>query len=72
MPFSISYEQLSSEFNEHNKIERSRKIMAFNREPREMFDATCSECGKACQVPFKPVADRPVFCRDCYAKKKGN
>lgn len=38
--------------------------------PREMYDATCSECGQACKVPFKPVEGRAVYCRDCYQKKK--
>ncbi|HIH14568.1 MAG TPA: DNA-directed RNA polymerase [Nanoarchaeota archaeon] len=41
------------------------------REPREMHDATCSECKQACQVPFQPAEGKPVYCRDCYAKKKG-
>ncbi|MCX6748897.1 MAG: DNA-directed RNA polymerase [Candidatus Pacearchaeota archaeon] len=48
--------------------------MGFNRsfssEPREMHKAVCSECKKECEVPFKPTAGKPVFCRDCYAKKK--
>ena len=39
--------------------------------PREMHKATCSECGKECEVPFKPSGDRPVYCRDCFAKRKG-
>ena len=38
--------------------------------PREMFKATCSDCGKECEVPFKPAENRPVFCRDCYPKHK--
>ena len=38
---------------------------------REMHKATCSECGKECEVPFKPTEGRPVYCRECYAKKKG-
>ncbi len=38
--------------------------------PREMHKATCSECGNECEVPFKPKEGRPVFCRDCYAKKR--
>ncbi len=38
--------------------------------PREMHKATCSECGKECEVPFKPTEGKPVYCRDCYAKKK--
>ncbi len=38
--------------------------------PREMFKAVCSDCGKECEVPFKPAEGRPVFCRDCYPKHK--
>ena len=34
--------------------------------PREMFPAICAECGKECEVPFKPTEDRPVYCRECY------
>ena len=42
----------------------------FDRGPREMHDAVCSECGAACQVPFKPTEGKPVYCRECYAKKR--
>ena len=38
------------------------------REPREFFKATCSDCGKECEVPFKPTEGRPVYCRDCFRK----
>lgn len=38
--------------------------------PREYFDAVCSKCGKACKVPFKPSADRPVYCSECFAEMK--
>lgn len=38
--------------------------------PREMHDATCSECGAQTKVPFKPIEGRPVYCRDCYQKHK--
>lgn len=40
------------------------------RPPREMFKATCADCKKECEVPFKPREDRPVYCRDCYGKHK--
>ena len=42
----------------------------FNRGPREMHKAICSECGKECEVPFKPTEGKPVFCRECFAKKR--
>ena len=41
------------------------------RGPREMFDATCAQCGVQTRVPFKPVAGRPVYCRECYSSKRG-
>lgn len=40
-----------------------------DNKPAEMFSATCSDCGKPCQVPFRPSGDRPVYCNDCFAKK---
>jgi len=39
-------------------------------EDREMFKATCSDCGKACEVPFKPTEGKPVRCQDCFRKNK--
>ena len=43
--------------------------------PREMHKAVCADCGKECEVPFKPGTDaegkpRPVYCRDCYQNHK--
>lgn len=38
--------------------------------PREMSKATCSQCGKECEVPFKPTEGKPVYCKECYAKKR--
>ena len=38
--------------------------------PREMHKAVCSECKKECEVPFKPTEGKPVYCRECYMKKK--
>ena len=40
------------------------------REPREMHKAVCAECGQECEVPFKPDGSRPVYCRECYAKRR--
>lgn len=42
----------------------------FNQGPREMHKATCSDCGKECEVPFKPTEGKPVYCRECYSKHK--
>lgn len=37
--------------------------------PMQMHQATCNECGKGCEVPFRPTGERPVYCRDCFASK---
>lgn len=37
-----------------------------------MNKAICSECGNACEVPFKPTGDKPVYCSDCFRNKGGN
>ena len=42
----------------------------FDRAPREMHKATCADCGKECEVPFKPSGDRPVYCRECFSKRR--
>jgi CxxC-x17-CxxC domain-containing protein len=58
--------------------------MAFNRDfgdrparrnfpPREMIKGNwkCSECAKEItELPFEPAADRPIYCRDCWAAKR--
>ena len=36
---------------------------------REMFRATCSQCGGVAEVPFQPRSDRPVYCRDCFSAR---
>lgn len=33
---------------------------------KPMFKATCSKCGKSCEVPFRPTGEKPVYCRDCF------
>jgi CxxC-x17-CxxC domain-containing protein len=38
--------------------------------PRQMFPATCAQCGKTTEVPFQPRGDKPVYCSDCYRKTR--
>jgi CxxC-x17-CxxC domain-containing protein len=51
---------------------RSRKSQqsgySSDRSQRQMFPATCAECGKSTQVPFEPRGTKPVYCSDCYRK----
>ncbi|MBA2555889.1 MAG: zinc-ribbon domain containing protein [Chloroflexi bacterium] len=41
-----------------------------DRGPREMFEATCSSCGNTASVPFRPTSGKPVYCNDCFAKRR--
>ena len=36
---------------------------------KQMHKAVCSNCGKDCEVPFKPTGDKPVFCSECFEKR---
>ena len=43
------------------------KAMPFEK---EMFSATCGDCGNECKIPFKPRDSRPVYCNECFQKHK--
>jgi len=37
---------------------------------RQMYPATCAQCGKTTEVPFEPRSGKPVYCSDCYRNIK--
>ncbi len=37
---------------------------------RVLHRAICADCKKQCEVPFKPSGERPVYCKDCFSKRK--
>ena len=37
---------------------------------RRFTKAICTDCHKECEVPFKPTGDRPVYCKDCFSRRK--
>lgn len=39
---------------------------------REMFSATCDNCGREAQVPFRPTSGKPVYCSDCFKSQRSN
>jgi CxxC-x17-CxxC domain-containing protein len=39
---------------------------------RELFEVVCSSCGQKTTVPFKPTADRPVYCRTCFQTRRAS
>ncbi len=56
-------------FNRSNRGGRDFNRRSFNggRDgDRQMFKAICSNCGKECEVPFRPTGNKPVYCSDCF------
>ena len=41
-----------------------------NYRERVLHKTICADCKKECEVPFKPSGDRPVYCKDCFSKRK--
>lgn len=37
---------------------------------RQATTVTCGDCAKETTVPFVPTPGRPVYCRDCFAKRQ--
>jgi CxxC-x17-CxxC domain-containing protein len=37
----------------------------------ELFSAVCDECGKTCEVPFRPTGSKPVYCSSCFEARNG-
>ncbi len=58
----------SQRFDRPNRQGRERQG---NRFERRFYQVICEECKKECEVPFKPSQDRPVYCKECFSKRKG-
>jgi CxxC-x17-CxxC domain-containing protein len=41
-----------------------------DRERSQMHEAICSDCGKRCEVPFRPSGDKPVYCSQCFTSHR--
>ena len=40
------------------------------RQPRH--DAVCTDCDAVTSLPFRPTPGRPVYCRPCFRKRRGD
>lgn len=57
--------------NEPQRCKACRDANKNRQKPeRAMYTAVCASCGKECRVPFQPRDDRPVYCSDCFAKRR--
>ncbi|MFT4303541.1 MAG: CxxC-x17-CxxC domain-containing protein [Candidatus Woesearchaeota archaeon] len=51
---------------------RGSKLGSRDREQKPMVKVKCDECGKSCEVPFKPTEGKPVYCSECFESKPNN
>ena len=54
-----------------NRDNRSSDRRSFGNDRAELHSAVCANCGKNCEVPFKPTGNKPVLCRDCFKNAGG-
>jgi len=57
---------------QHFERTRNHAGMKQDRDFREriLHKAICADCKKECEVPFKPSGERPVYCKECFGKRK--
>lgn len=63
------------DYNRRNRSEGGNRNFGkprFNNDRQEMFSAVCANCGKQCEVPFRPSGGKPVLCRDCFQNSRGS
>jgi CxxC-x17-CxxC domain-containing protein len=54
-------------FKPRDQMRAESQQRRYERESKpEMFSVICSKCGRNCDVPFRPTANKPVYCRDCF------
>lgn len=59
------------QFNRDNRRSVGKRFGSdrdFNRP--SMHEAVCDECGRECEVPFRPTGDKPIYCNDCFRLKR--
>jgi len=61
-------------FNRGNRSGGNRNFVKprYNNDRPEMHQATCANCGKSCEVPFRPTGNKPVYCRECFQNNQGS
>ena len=71
-PVKPSFPQLKPSFVQPVNHAQAHASARPNDPPkgRPMFRAICADCKKECELPFKPSGDRPVYCKECFSRRK--
>ena len=44
----------------------------YGRQERQMYSATCAQCGQEALLPFEPRTDKPVYCSNCFQSQRSS
>lgn len=61
--FSQSLPSQGNRFQSGNRRDNSQR-------ERVMHKAICADCKKQCEVPFRPVEGRLVYCQLCFSRRR--
>jgi CxxC-x17-CxxC domain-containing protein len=56
--------------NEMKPVQNRPHGHAQGRREKILHKAVCADCHKDCEIPFKPTGERPVYCKECFSKRK--
>ncbi len=68
-PFEKNYSQKPFQRFDHSR-HHERERQGYGPRERTYTRVICADCSKECEIPFKPSGDRPVYCKECFAKRK--
>ncbi|MEI7752508.1 MAG: CxxC-x17-CxxC domain-containing protein [Candidatus Omnitrophota bacterium] len=57
--------------NEVKPVPVQTQAQNHQRPGRVLHKAVCADCHRDCEIPFKPTGERPVYCKECFSKRKG-
>lgn len=63
-------EVLKTQQRQKSKGKATGRDTAKDDSTSEVFEATCSTCGRKTQVPFVPDPEKEVYCKACFEDKK--
>lgn len=71
--FTAGEQEFYAEKGFVNEPQRCKVCRSARKQAKgELTTVICADCGVTTEVPFVPRTDRPVYCRDCFNKRKTN
>ena len=66
----VSLEKKMDLMLDQSKLAQNPEAKQPPRRDRQLYEAICADCHQVCEVPFRPSEVRPVYCKECFAKRK--